>query len=871
MPLTQTELQSLLQTRYTLERELGGGSMAQVYLARDGRHGRQVAIKVLSQEYPVSFAAERFLREIAIAARLQHPHIVPLLDSGEAGRHLFLVMPFVEGESLRQRLSREGRLPLSDVIRILGHLADALAYAHSKGIIHRDIKPDNILLAGRHALVTDFGVAKAVRVASADQPDLTLGTTLGTPAYMAPEQVAGDPEIDHRADLYALGVVGYEMLAGHPPFEGPTVQAVLTAQMLDDPAELSHQRVDLSPALDEIIKRALRKEPGERWQSAEAIARALEPLAVPSGSSSPASRTQPTHWTSLLAGLGAAALFVTAVIRWTGRQPSPAPAGGQRPVTFSGRVKASALAPDGRSVAFIAESAARHWLKVQDLSGGAALTVASGPHFDLPSWSDDGAEVRVFAIDSSKASIRRVPRLGGPGQVLSAGGWSALSPNGRFRVTMAPGPSSVRSPVVLIDLLTRDSLTVQADTGYWQSPPAWSPDGSRFAWSAERQTGSRTRILVASANRPVATVVYEDSTSIGTPAWDRDGALFFFRQSGGVADLFHLVIPLDGAATRPAQLIQAGLQAGSPRAYTAFFAPVSVSSDGARVLYTRRQTWSNLEFAPFEAWRRGDPPHRLSNGSADYHGVRMAPDGQSLALVETDIEGTSVQILPLNGGSPQTLGRIANYSGLSWSPDGSRLALVVTDPDSGVGLQILGLRQPAARSYFFGQVGDSPEWLDDSSLVVPGPGNRRMKLAVPGSGHIGYLPGIDPRGWMMWERAAPGGNQIALMWNLGRSGDGGVFVYTRSDSSLRRLAGPWLLPTRWSADGRSVYLVSYQFYDDTTRVAAYPVSGGPPQLLGVFPPGVRVEDVSPDGRGAVLIRRETRSDGWLIDLARARP
>src|SRR5262245_30795767 len=181
MSLTQAELQELLGSRYRLQRELGGGSMAAVYLAEDQRHGRSVAIKVLRPEYAATFAAERFLREIEIAARLQHPHIVPLLDSGEVGGNLYLVMPFIEGESLRVRLVREGHLAPGEVIRIVADVADALAYAHDKGIIHRDIKPDNILLAGRHALVTDFGVAKAVSAATLAPRELTIGVALGTP------------------------------------------------------------------------------------------------------------------------------------------------------------------------------------------------------------------------------------------------------------------------------------------------------------------------------------------------------------------------------------------------------------------------------------------------------------------------------------------------------------------------------------------------------------------------------------------------------------------------------------------------------------------------------------------------------------------
>src|SRR5690242_14784974 len=197
---------------YRVERELGGGGMSKVYLAEELRLGRKVVIKVLPPEMAAGVNVERFEREIQLAASLQHPHIVPLLTAGAQGDLLYYVMPLIEGESLRARLAREGELPVGAVVRIVEEVVDALAYAHSRGIVHRDIKPDNILLSGSHALVTDFGVAKAVTASSGGGSLTSLGVALGTPAYMAPEQAAADPHVDHRADIYAAGVVGYEML-----------------------------------------------------------------------------------------------------------------------------------------------------------------------------------------------------------------------------------------------------------------------------------------------------------------------------------------------------------------------------------------------------------------------------------------------------------------------------------------------------------------------------------------------------------------------------------------------------------------------------------------------------------------------------------
>ncbi|HEX6091218.1 MAG TPA: serine/threonine-protein kinase, partial [Gemmatimonadales bacterium] len=218
MSAASDRLAAALADRYTIVRELGAGGMATVYLADDLRHRRKVAIKVLRPELAASLGPERFLREIEVAAQLTHPHILPLHDSGAVDGFLFYVMPYIDGESLRTRLDRVGELPITEAVRVLREVADALSHAHSLGVVHRDIKPDNVMLSGRHALVMDFGVAKAVSEATGKNALTTAGVALGTPTYMAPEQAAADPHLDHRVDIYALGAMGYELLAGRPPF-----------------------------------------------------------------------------------------------------------------------------------------------------------------------------------------------------------------------------------------------------------------------------------------------------------------------------------------------------------------------------------------------------------------------------------------------------------------------------------------------------------------------------------------------------------------------------------------------------------------------------------------------------------------------------
>jgi len=261
--------------------------MATVYLARDVKHDRQVALKVLRPELTAVLGPDRFPREIRIVAQLQHPNILPLHDSGESDGFLYFVMPFVEGESLRTRIDRDGRLPMGEAVRLLREVVDAIASAHARGIVHRDIKPDNVMLSGRHAVVTDFGVAKAVSDSGGEKLT-TVGIAVGTPQYMAPEQAMGEAHVDHRADIYAIGVLAYEMLTGHPPFAGKTSQAVLSAHVLEKPVDVREVRPGIPAPVADAVMRCLEKEPADRWQRADEILRQLENVTVtPSGGLTP--------------------------------------------------------------------------------------------------------------------------------------------------------------------------------------------------------------------------------------------------------------------------------------------------------------------------------------------------------------------------------------------------------------------------------------------------------------------------------------------------------------------------------------------------------------------------------------------------------
>ncbi len=348
-------LQEALAERYTIEREIGRGGMATVYLARDLKHERRVALKVFHPELAQVLGPERFLREVKVTAQLHHPHILPLYDSGVADGLLYYVMPYVEGESLRDRLARERQLPLDDALRISREVADALSYAHSHDVIHRDIKPENILLESGHAVVADFGIARAITVAGGTRLTET-GLALGTPAYMSPEQAAGERELDGRTDVYSLGCVLYEMLAGAPPITGPSVAAVLARKSVDAPPELRRVRSAVPAAVERAVTRALSLVPADRQRTAAELAEqlgraaAMPAAAEPAGAPAvPRRRRAPA-----LAVIAALAVVAAAVALWrvVPRGGAAAPVANRVVVLpYDNQTGDSTLDPIGRMVA----------------------------------------------------------------------------------------------------------------------------------------------------------------------------------------------------------------------------------------------------------------------------------------------------------------------------------------------------------------------------------------------------------------------------------------------------------------------------------------------------------------------------------------
>jgi len=422
-PDTADRFAAALASRYPIERLLGTGGMATVYLAHDVKHGRKVAVKVLKPDLAAIIGAERFLAEIRTTANLQHPHILSLFDSGEVEGTAYYVMPFVDGETLRDRLTREGQLPVADAVRITREVADALEYAHRKGIIHRDIKPENVLLAGAagdghpgHALVADFGIALALSNTGGHRLTET-GLSLGTPAYMSPEQAMGERTLDARTDVYALGCVLYEMLAGEPPFTGPTAQAIVSRVLTEEPRSLVQQRRTVSPAIVSAVEVALSKLPADRFTSAASFAAALDGDPRIAGRTPERYVAHRTGRISLVTvGLVAALLVTAGVAAWGWLRPQP-----RQPVTRSyvrfpeaeapivGR-RAYTLLPDGSALVYVGKSG----------TGGTQLWMKKRSELHATPIGGTSGVTSVFASPDNKwigfvadAKLKKIPTTGG--------------------------------------------------------------------------------------------------------------------------------------------------------------------------------------------------------------------------------------------------------------------------------------------------------------------------------------------------------------------------------------------------------------------------------------------------------------------------
>ena len=568
-PPLVTRLVNALAGRYEIESELAHGGMASVYLARDVRHDRRVAIKVLREELAAAVGAERFLEEIRVTASLQHPSIVPLFDSGSADGLVWYVMPFVEGETLRSRLAREGRLPVETALQLAREMADALEYAHRHGVVHRDVKPENVLLQGGHALLADFGIALALEHAGGERLTRT-GITLGTPQYMAPEQVAGERAVDARTDVYALGAVLHEMIAGEAPFAAESKQAVLMRVLHEPVVALSTRRSDVPSFLDAAVWRALAKQPDDRFPSAAAFA---EALAVPPHGDKKSDPVGSKRLVSARAALYAAAAMVAIGLvggwalarsslleRWTSGASGAVSAafdaaaasvpastenmslsvvdrGGrtQRTIAAS-RPWTPRFSPDGRLVAYGAFGTGRSssdvWVTAVDAGTTRRLTDDENDSND-PQWSADGAAVAYSAsAPGGKDLLMQKMRGGAPTVLATREGTQFASDwlrDGSALLVTEETEHNRRD--ILVQPVDGSTAWPYAATAADETAARVSPDGRWVAYTSDES--GRAEVYLDSYPRPRQRISISSSGGVH-PVWRRDGRELYYWNEGAL-------------------------------------------------------------------------------------------------------------------------------------------------------------------------------------------------------------------------------------------------------------------------------------------------------------------------------------------------
>jgi Tol biopolymer transport system component len=883
----QARLQSALADRYRFDRELGAGGMATVYLAHDLKHKRQVAVKVLRSDLVLAFGTERFLREIATTANLHHPHILPLYDSGqtseEHGDLLYYVMPFVDGESLRALLNREKQLPLDQALRIAREVADALSYAHGHGVIHRDIKPENILLESGHALVADFGIARAVSSAGADRLTQT-GLALGTPAYMSPEQAAGDRDVDGRSDLYALGCVLYEMLAGQPPFSGPTVESIVRQHLTATPPPITQLRPAVPGIVAAALERALAKNPADRFNPVGQFAEALSPLqSLPSPGTATFSRRQ-----VISGGVVAIGILVAAVLlglRLT-RGDSALSIGQTVQVTRDPGLEVDpALSPDGSLVAYAAGELSRMQIFVRQVGGGRtiALTADSTQGYRWPRWSPDGARIAY----QGDAGIAVTPALGGQPRLVvrlepqaaesTTTAFSRLagfswSPDGQ-RIAYSTG-FGADVTVVPVEGGPSTHLTGVRDV----HSLAWSPDGTKLAGVSENPVfvfGSAyfgnelaSSIWVIPVNGGPAIPVTADQHLNVSPQWGTDGRhLFWVSDRGGSRDVYRIRLNAKGAPAGEPERLTTGADAHT----------ISLSADGRRLAYSRFRTLSNIWSIPVPTSGVASiaSARPLTTGDQTVESVNVSRDGRWLVF-NSDRNGHSdIYKMPAAGGEAiqLTTDPVGAYSAV-WSPDGRQIAfhsmragnrdLYTMEADgSGVvqrtsspahemdadwsrdGHALVAEDIPASK-----EPGAAADFVGASTFViVPLDGSATRTISVPGD-FAHWSPTEDLIAFHSLE-----GLRVTSPWGQSR------LLVPNSPT------GEEAFYAAWSPDGKTVYYISIDPHGSSIR--AVPVTGGPSRPL------VRFDDPSrqhtrygftTDGRTFYLTIGSHESDIWVAQL-----
>ena len=833
-------LQAALGASVTVDRELGGGGMSRVFVATESRLGRSIVVKVLPSETGSSVSVERFKREIQVAARLQHPHIVPLLTAGESDGLPFYTMPFVKGDSLRARIAKGGELPVNEAMHVLRDIASALAYAHKEGIVHRDIKPENVIVSGGVAVVTDFGVAKALDSALTDGGSVTggltsLGVALGTPAYMAPEQATADPRVDHRADIYSFGCVAYELLTGSSPFAGRPSQQMLAAHVTEKPESLIMRRATVPPLLATMVMKCLEKHAGDRPQTADDLISALDSIATPSAGSAPTSARVAAVASSgsrnkLIAG--AVAMVVIAVAGftfWKIRSVPELHAGTSTMVVATNDVERNpAISPDGKFIAYSAPTPNGMKIYVRQVSGGRATLLSAevpGDHV-VATWSPDGSQIafshQVVEARIIETSVFVVPVLGGvPRRVVVSGKWPSWSPSGReIAYTNSDGGISIQ-PVA-----GGSPRTVVLGSSSPKHSISWSRDGKYLAFAdGNRLTLNNlsTHVVKVVSVTGGDAVSISDSTHVNvSPIWTPDGRnILYISTRGGTRDVFQ-------------QGMRGGRAVGEPRRLTTGLNPyvISLSNDGTRMAHDVVRLTNNVWSAPWPVSGMLDlsAATQLTREHQRVEVVNLSRDGKWLAY-DSDRSGNfDIWKIPSDGGEPiQLTTDPGNDYNASWAPDDMRLVFhsartgvrrIYEVGADGNGDQLI-LSGP--EQYY------APEWHPSADKVVFRSGNRNY-VSERGAGGTWGAPVVlndDTTTASSALRWSPDGNFVAYGTAKGlviAPADGGPSHVLVEEEKL----GGGVAGIAWTRNPSMIYVSAVQTQGSirSTRIYATSLSGG---------------------------------------------
>ncbi|MFN8652177.1 MAG: protein kinase [Gemmatimonadales bacterium] len=852
------KLVEALAGRYTLERELGQGGMATVYLAQDLKHDRRVAIKVLRPELAAVIGAERFLREIKTIASLQHPHILGLIDSGEVEGTAYYVMPFVEGESLRDRLTREKQLPVNDAVRLASEVAAALDYAHRHGIIHRDIKPENVLLHDGRALVADFGIALALSKTAGTRMTET-GMSLGTPHYMSPEQAMGEREITARSDVYALGAMTYEMLVGEPPFTGPTAQAIIAKVMTGEPASLTAQRKSVTPQVEAAVLTALEKLPADRFASAKEFGDALTgsgPVATRATTQATRAGARPASRAAVLLPWGVAALLGALgllVGRNLGRAAAPelppsrlamlAPT-----VTGSGvssLYRQLAISPAGDQVVYVGQPAVgENRLYRQRLDAAEPEEIAGSNLMAEPVFSPDGKTL----YGSTIASSVRLPIEGGTAKVVPipiARVNTAIAEDGSIWYTL-PNVAGVAH------LTTADSVV---------ELPREKVAGLRVMQVLDSRTLLVVRSPSGTATGPGMLLDVEKVTT--TPLVEGPVVELRIVQGELVSVLPDGSLTATPFDTRSRKVTGASIEfaRGASLAGTGI-AQFDVAANGT-VAYIP-ETPRSLELID----RAGNATVIIAN-QPNLHAPRFSPDGTRLSLDITSVEGRDVWVYALDRKTLSRATFVRDGHDATWSPDGQRLTFLSARSGTlGLWRTRPGDTSPPESLLVSDKVTFSGTWLRDGSALITDGNDVQghseadvIRIANGGRGPIEPLI-ASPFG-EAYAMPSPDGRWVAYMSS--KSGRQEVYVKSLEKSGEEvQVSQDGGDEPIWSPDVRELFYRAtiangVQLAAATIRTTPtlavmatrvlFPVS----DILGAAPHSNY--DISPDGRHFVMVRR----------------